>query len=146
MYVVKEGFFFFTLMRLAPSFCDPIANFFCGDWKSRSSLVTPKCPSNRASSTGELPSSNDNTWSWKNMQYNYSFIKRTASIITTVFWTQLRQVAGMALLCAMNLTSCFATANAAEDSQESIERFNRLMNTDCCDISCMYHCEGCYIR
>ena len=60
----------FTLMRLGPSICEPIENFFWADWKSSSSLVTPKCPSNSASSTGELPSSCDKTRSWKCYKQN----------------------------------------------------------------------------
>ena len=53
-----------------------------------------------------------------------------------------RQVAGMVLYCAMILATCFATATA-EDSRESVERFNWL-STNGCETSCMNHCEGCY--
>ena len=46
-----------TLIRLGPAILQPIAYFFCGDWKNMSSLVIPRWPSSKVSSTGELPSS-----------------------------------------------------------------------------------------
>ena len=67
-----------TLIKFGPSALHPITNFFCGDWKNISSLVIPRCPSSKASSTGELPSSDATTKSWTHRQnhYLYSVLKK----------------------------------------------------------------------